>query len=98
MATDTALATETVGAGETGENSGTLPGNGDEDSAEIKTLAELLSTKGRHRLRELARAMKDSGALRIKDHRLLQGNFPNSFKGECALTKLFAVKSTFAPP
>lgn len=80
---ETSAVTE-PGGGETGENSATLR---PEDDVSMKSLEELLSTKGRHRLRELAQSMKLSGALRIKDHRTIQGNFPNSFKGECASQK-----------
>lgn len=77
---ETSAVTE-PGGGETGDNGASAR---TEDTHIIKSLEELLSTKGRHRLRELAQNMKLSGALRIKDHRLIQGNFPNSFKGECA--------------
>jgi hypothetical protein len=48
----------------------------------VDTLDGLLSIHGRERLRELAEHMKDSGALRIKDHRTIQGFYPNTFKGE----------------
>lgn len=53
------------------------------EQAELETLDDLLSSRGRYRLREMADVMKDSGALRIKDHRTIQGNNPDTFKGEC---------------
>lgn len=52
------------------------------EQAELETLEDLLSHRGRYRLREMADVMKDSGALRIKDHRTIQGNNPDTFKGE----------------
>lgn len=84
MTPDNSFLTE-PGAGEgiTGDNSASLVR---EDAGKIESLEDLCGTKGRYRLRELAQNMKESGALRIKDHRTIQGNFPNSFKGECATT------------
>lgn len=52
------------------------------EQVELETLDDLLSNRGRYRLREMADVMKDSGALRIKDHRTIQGNNPDTFKGE----------------
>jgi hypothetical protein len=68
----------------TGDGADSKPLENHGKQASFDTLDELLSAKGRYKLRELAEAMKDSGALRIKDHRTIQGNFPNTFKGECA--------------
>lgn len=53
------------------------------EQVELETLEDLLSNRGRYRLREMADVMKESGALRIKDHRTIQGNNPDTFKGEC---------------
>lgn len=52
------------------------------EQLELETLEDLLSNRGRYRLREMADVMKESGALRIKDHRTIQGNNPDTFKGE----------------
>lgn len=83
MAPESTSMTDTGGPGGT-----TVGGNvaeaGEAVANKIETFEELMGPKGRYRLRELAQTMKESGALRIKDHRTIQGNFPNSFKGECA--------------